>query len=118
MGIGYGIDQLNIAEAALRKAIELQPAAARLHVYMTTIDLLRGKAQGQLGRAEDVNHPQFLRNLGKIFRRALETLCRRARDDFEVRNFRQTRQNFILNSLRKISVTLLSAEIVERQHGD
>ena len=44
-------DRLDDAEAALRKAIELQPAAARLHVYMTTIDLLRGKAEGALSDA-------------------------------------------------------------------
>src|SRR5882757_7140656 len=36
------------AEAALRKAIELQPAAARLHAYLTTLDLIRGNAAAAL----------------------------------------------------------------------
>jgi serine/threonine-protein kinase len=36
------------AEAALRKAIELQPAAARLHAYLTTLDVIRGDAAAAL----------------------------------------------------------------------
>ena len=36
------------AEAALRKAIELQPAAARLHAYLTILDVLRGNAAAAL----------------------------------------------------------------------
>ena len=40
------------AEAALRKAVALQPAAARLHVHLTTIDVLRGNATGALQNAQ------------------------------------------------------------------
>jgi tetratricopeptide (TPR) repeat protein len=40
------------AEAALRKAVALQPAAARLHVHLTTIDVLRGNAIGALQNAQ------------------------------------------------------------------
>jgi TolB-like protein/tetratricopeptide (TPR) repeat protein len=40
------------AEAALRKAIELQPAAARLHAYLTTLDLIRGNAAAALQDAQ------------------------------------------------------------------
>jgi tetratricopeptide (TPR) repeat protein len=40
------------AEAALRKAVALQPAAARLHVHLTTIDVLRGNVTGALQNAE------------------------------------------------------------------
>jgi serine/threonine-protein kinase len=40
------------AEAALRKAVVLQPAAARLHVHLTTIDVLRGNATGALQNAQ------------------------------------------------------------------
>src|SRR4029077_15703936 len=39
------------AEAALRKAIELQPAAARLHAYLTMLDVLRGNAAAALQNA-------------------------------------------------------------------
>ena len=40
------------AEAALRKAIELQPAAARLHAYLTTLDVIRGNAVAALQDAQ------------------------------------------------------------------
>ena len=40
------------AEAALRKAIELQPAAARLHAYLTTLDVIRGDAAAALRDAQ------------------------------------------------------------------
>jgi TolB-like protein/Flp pilus assembly protein TadD len=40
------------AEAALHKAIELQPAAARLHAYLTIIDVLRGNAAAALQDAQ------------------------------------------------------------------
>ena len=40
------------AEAALRKAIELQPAAARLHSYLTMLDVLRGNAAAALRDAQ------------------------------------------------------------------
>ena len=40
------------AEAALRKAVALQPVAARLHVHLTTIDVLRGNATGALQNAQ------------------------------------------------------------------
>src|SRR6266496_961707 len=40
------------AEAALRKAAALQPAASRLHVHLTTIDVLRGNATGALQDAQ------------------------------------------------------------------
>jgi serine/threonine-protein kinase len=40
------------AEAALRKAIDLQPAAARLHAYLTTLDIIRGNAAAALQDAQ------------------------------------------------------------------
>ena len=40
------------AEATLRKAIELQPAAARLHSYLTMLDVLRGNAAAALRDAQ------------------------------------------------------------------
>ena len=44
--------QYDEAEAALRKAIELQPAAARQHTYLTIIDVLRGNAAAALQDAQ------------------------------------------------------------------
>jgi len=40
------------AEAALRKAIELQPAAARLHAFLTVLDVLRGNNTAALQDAQ------------------------------------------------------------------
>jgi len=40
------------AEAALRNAIELQPAAARLHAYLAILDVLRGNATAALQDAQ------------------------------------------------------------------
>jgi len=40
------------AKAALRNAIELQPAAARLHAYLTTLDVIRGDAAAALQDAQ------------------------------------------------------------------
>jgi serine/threonine-protein kinase len=47
-----GLGRYDEAEAALRRAIELQPAAARLHVHLTTIDVLRGDAAAALRDAQ------------------------------------------------------------------
>ena len=55
---GFGSDEIKVrdqqyeAEAALHKAVALQPAAARVHVYLTTIHVLRGNATGALQDAQ------------------------------------------------------------------
>jgi serine/threonine-protein kinase len=41
-------DRYTEAEVALRKAIELQPAAARLYSYLTVLDVVRGNAAAAL----------------------------------------------------------------------
>ena len=45
-------------------------------------------------------------------------LCGSARNHFEIADLGQTRQDFILNSLGKISVLFVAAEIFEGQDGD
>jgi len=47
-----GDNRYDEAEVALRKAIELQPAAARLHSYLTMLDVLRGNAAAALQDAQ------------------------------------------------------------------
>src|SRR6476646_3503839 len=47
-----GGNRYDEAEGALRKAIELQPAAARLHSYLTMLDVLRGNAMAALQNAQ------------------------------------------------------------------
>jgi TolB-like protein/Flp pilus assembly protein TadD len=47
-----GLDRLDEAERAIRKAIELQPAAAVYHVQLVTIEIQRGNAQAALATAQ------------------------------------------------------------------
>jgi TolB-like protein/Flp pilus assembly protein TadD len=49
------------AEAALRKTLALQPAAARQHVYLTIIDILRGNTAAALQDAQ-LEPPGFWRD--------------------------------------------------------
>src|SRR6266404_2078362 len=59
---------------------------------------------------------KLFRDLGKIVRRALEMLRRRARNHFEIGDLGQTREDFILHAFTKVSVVRIATEIVERQH--
>src|SRR5215813_15476004 len=45
-------------------------------------------------------------------------LCRSARNHFQISDLGETRQDFILYSLDKISVLFVAAEIFERQYRD
>ena len=54
----------------------------------------------------------------KIVRRTLEMLRRGARDDFQVGDLRQARQDFVLHAFGEISVRLVLAQILERQNRD
>ena len=65
-----------------------------------------------------MGHAQLLRDLGKIVRRAFEMLRRSARDHFQVGDFGQPREDFILHAFTKVSVVRIAAQIVERQDGD
>ena len=60
------------AEAALRKAIELQPAAARLHAYLTTLDVLRGNATVALQNAE-LEPEGFWRDYARALARQMQS---------------------------------------------
>ena len=92
MCIGHGIDQLHIDPHLI---------VGLLHTAF-----------------EDVHYSQLLRNRGEIFRRAFEMLRRRARNYFEVGDFRQPREDFILHPFTKISIVGIATQIVERQHRD
>ena len=64
---------------------------------------------------ENVGHAKLFPDLGKVIRRAFEMLRRCARDYFEIRDFRQPCQDFILNAFREVSVVRIAASIFERQ---
>ena len=61
---------------------------------------------------------ELLRDVGQIFRRTFKFLRRGARDDFQVRDFRQSRQNFVLHAFGEKSVVGIATEIVEWQDRD
>src|SRR5690242_13330639 len=56
--------------------------------------------------------------LRQILRRALVMLRRCPRNDLEIGDLGQARQNFVLNAFGKITVRFVVAEILKRQHGD
>jgi len=60
------------AAAALSKAVALQPAAARLHVQLTTIDVLRGNATGALQNAQ-LEPPGFWRDYALALARQMQS---------------------------------------------
>ena len=67
---------------------------------------------------QNVGHAKLFPDLGKVIRRAFEMLRRCARDHFEIRDFRQPCQDFILNAFREVSVVRIAASIFERQDRD
>ena len=81
-----------------------------LHIYA---DLIVGFLHASF---QNVRHSKLLRDLGQILRRAFEMLRRCARNHFQVRDFGQTGEDFILYAFGKISVVGVATEIIERQH--
>ena len=67
---------------------------------------------------EDVRYPELAGDLREIVRRTFEMLRRSAGDDFQVRNFRQPGQDFVLDALREVSVRFVFAAVFKRQDGD
>ncbi len=67
---------------------------------------------------QNVGHPKLLRDLGKIVRCAFEMLRRCARNYFQIRDFGQPRQDFILHAFAKVSVVGIATKVVEWQHCD
>ena len=70
------------------------------------------------GPFHNVGHAKSLRNFGEIVRRALVMSCRRSRNDFQVRNFRQAREDFFLNAIGEIRGVGFAAKIFEGQNGN
>jgi hypothetical protein len=67
---------------------------------------------------ENVQRTELLRDIGQILGRTLEFLRRRARNYFQVRNFCQTGENFILHAFGEKGVVGIATQIIERQHRD
>src|SRR4030095_14996232 len=67
---------------------------------------------------KNVCHTKLLRDLGEVARFALLLLRRSARNDFQVRDLRESREDFLLNTIRKISVGFVLAKVCKGQHRD
>ena len=62
--------------------------------------------------------PSCLAISGRIVRRALVMLRRRARDDFQIGDLRQARQDFVLDAVGEIGVGFVFAPVIEWKHGN
>ena len=80
----------------------------QLHVYA---DLVGGSLHCSL---EDRGNAQLLRDGLQIVRLALVFRSRSPRNDLEIADCRQLRQNFILNAFSKVGVGLVVAQVLER----
>jgi hypothetical protein len=67
---------------------------------------------------KDVRYAKLLRDLSKIARFTLILLRRSARNYFQIRDFSQTRQDFLLDAVSEISVLWIAAQILKRQDRD
>ena len=67
---------------------------------------------------ENRGHAELLRDVGNLFGRIFESLRRGARDHFQVADARKSRQDFLLDAVGEINISLVFTQIFERQHGD
>ena len=67
---------------------------------------------------QDVGNSKLLRDLANVLGRVFETLRRRARDHFQIANAREAGEDFLLDTVGKISVRFIFAQIFKRQDGD
>jgi hypothetical protein len=67
---------------------------------------------------KNVGNSKLLPDFGQIARLALVLLRRGARDDFQVSDFREPRQDFLLDSVGEVSVSFFFTEILKRQNGN
>ena len=70
------------------------------------------------GTFQDVGDPELTCDLRKILRRAFVMLRRRPRNDFEIGNLSQARQDLVLDTIGEVSVSLFFAAIFKWQHRD
>ena len=92
------------------------PVVARVDQLHADDDAISSRAHASL---QHVDHAERLRNLRQIaFGRAAVGHHRGAADYLQVVDFRQARQDVVLDSVGKKRVLLVVAEIFERQNGD
>src|SRR4051812_13175138 len=89
----------------------------------TRIDQLRVDADATPsalhGAFQHMHDAERLRDLAQITRgTALVLQCRSATDDFQISNFGQSREDFVLNPFCEVNVLLLIAQILEWKNSD
>ena len=67
---------------------------------------------------DNIRNTELAGDLRNVIRGILETLCRRPRDDFQISDPRKSGQDFLLNTIGKISVRFIFTEIFKRQDGN
>jgi hypothetical protein len=68
---------------------------------------------------EQVRNSELLADVAQVPRRSALILQNRAAADyFEVGNFRQVSENFVLHAVSEIGVFLFAAQVLKRQHGN
>src|SRR5215831_2957966 len=92
LGIGLRIDQLHIDPHLIRRFLD--------------------------ATLKNVRHAELLRDLGEVTRLALVPLRRRARNNSQIRDLSEARQNLLLNTVAKEGVLSVITQILEWQYGD
>jgi hypothetical protein len=91
-------------------------------VVRRCIDQLGGDPQPVPGSAhaafQDVAHVQLARDRADVLGRPLERHRRRPRDDAKRAYPRETGRDFVGETIRKVLVFWIRAQVRERQHGD
>ena len=92
MAIGQGVQQLHI----------------NVHLVVGFLD----------AAFENIGNSKLARDLTQVFGSAFVTLSRAARNYFQVRNLRESRDNFVLNASCEVLVVGIAAEISKRQDSN
>src|SRR6266404_623569 len=67
---------------------------------------------------ENIGNSKLTRDLTQVFGSAFVALSRAARNYFQVRNLCESRNNFVLDTSRKVLVVRIAAEIAKRQDSN
>ena len=109
------LDRKNVSQFAIKAIgpnVGIIGCFDQLHRHVHGITLLLHAS------FQDVGDAKLAGDLGQVFRRALITLSRCARDYFQVGDLREARQNLVLDAFGKVGVRFFFAQIFKGQHRD
>src|SRR2546425_11349715 len=67
---------------------------------------------------EHIGHAEFTGHCLQVFWRAFVFCCRFSRDNLQVADASELRQNFILNAVGEVSIVWVTTQIVEWENRD